>query len=159
MRISPIQTAFSGAATVLHLDMILLTRLFTRFPALRQFISFACVGVAGLVVDAVVLHLMLTLGLDRYSGRVPSYIAAATATWALNRHFTFRGQGNGSLFRQWVTFLFANLSGLIANFGTYTFCVTFVSVARDMPLLGLIPASVAGLVFNFAASKHLVFRS
>ncbi len=140
--------------------MILLTRIFSRHPWLRQFISFACVGVAGLIVDAGVLWLMLNgIGLDRYTGRVPSYIAAATVTWALNRRFTFQAMPHtDSLFRQWLKFLTANLSGLIANFGTYTACVTFVPLAIQYPLLGLIPASIAGLVFNFLASKHLVFK-
>jgi putative flippase GtrA len=133
--------------------------LFVQYPWLRQFISFGFVGVAGLVVDATVLWLMLHgFGLDRYTGRIPSYIAAATATWALNRRFTFQGMGEGSLFRQWLKFLFANLSGLAANFGTYTACVTFIPIAIDYPLLGLIPASIAGLAFNFIASKHLVFK-
>ncbi len=131
---------------------------YQRFPWLRELISFALVGVAGLIVDAAVLWWMLDLGLDRYTGRVPSYLAAATVTWALNRHFTFRGQGSGSLFRQWTKFLVANLSGLVANFLTYTLCVTFVPIAVDYPLLGLIPASIVGLLFNFVASKHLVFK-
>ena len=141
----------------------LLTALCARLPWLRQFISFAVVGVAGLIVDAAILWLMLTgFGLDRYTGRVPSYIAAATVTWALNRRFTFQSTGQdsctGSLFRQWLKFLTANLSGLVANFATYTACVTFVPIAIQYPLLGLIPASIAGLIFNFLASKHLVFK-
>lgn len=133
--------------------------LFVQFPWLRQLISFGFVGVAGLVVDATVLWLMLHgFSLDRYTGRIPSYIAAATVTWALNRRFTFQGMSEGSLFRQWLKFLFANLSGLAANFGTYTACVTFIPIAVQYPLLGLIPASIAGLAFNFIASKHLVFK-
>ena len=141
----------------------LLTALCARLPWLRQFISFAIVGVAGLIVDAAILWLMLhAFDLDRYTGRIPSYIAAATVTWALNRRFTFQStgedSGTGSLFRQWLKFLTANLSGLIANFGTYTVCVTFIPLAVEYPLLGLIPASIAGLAFNFLASKHLVFK-
>lgn len=129
-----------------------------RWPWLRQFISFAMVGVIGLAVDFLVLHVMMdVVGFDRYSARVPSYIAAATATWALNRHFTFRHSDRVALFRQWAKFLFANLSGLTANFVTYTICVTFIPLCVDYPGLGLIPASVAGLVFNFAASKKWVF--
>lgn len=130
-----------------------------RLPWLWQFISFALVGVAGLAVDAAVLQLMTRgIGLDPYTGRVPSYIAAATATWALNRHFTFRGQAEDALFRQWVKFLCANLSGLAANFGTYAACVAFIPIAAATPPLALIPASIAGLIFNFTASKRLVFR-
>lgn len=132
---------------------------FTRFPWLRQFISFACVGVAGLIADAAVLALMLHgVGTDPYSGRIVSYIAAATVTWALNRTFTFKGQSSGSLLRQWAKFLLANLSGFAANYLTYALCINFVPLMQEFKLLALIPASIVGLVFNFTASKKLVFK-
>ena len=133
--------------------------LFNRFPWLPQFIKFGCVGVVGMAADALVLWLMLDFaGLDPYSGRAVSYVCAATVTWALNRAFTFKGQGSGSLVRQWAKFVFANLSGFAANYGTYAFCITFVSLMHEHKLLALIPASLAGMVFNFVASKKLVFR-
>lgn len=131
----------------------------TRFPWLRQFISFAFVGVAGLIADAAVLALMLHgVGADPYSGRVVSYIAAATVTWALNRAFTFKGQSSGSLLRQWAKFLLANLSGFAANYLTYALCINFVPLMQEYKLLALVPASIVGLVFNFTASKKLVFK-
>lgn len=131
----------------------------TRFPWLRQFISFAFVGVAGLIADAAVLALMLHgVGADPYSGRVISYIAAATVTWALNRAFTFKGQSSGSLLRQWAKFLLANLSGFAANYLTYASCINFVPLMQEYKLLALVPASIVGLVFNFTASKKLVFK-
>lgn len=130
-----------------------------RFPWLRQFISFGCVGVIGLVADAAVLWLMLNgVGLDAYSGRIVSYLAAATVTWWFNRLFTFKGQGSGHLLRQWAKFVFANLSGFVANYTTYALCINFIPVMQDYKLLALVPASLVGLVFNFTASKRLVFR-
>ncbi len=136
----------------------LLQPLLRRFPWLPQFFSFGCVGVAGLVADAGVLWLMLHLGLDAYSGRVVSYLAAATVTWVLNRHFTFKGQGSGSLWRQWLKFLLANLSGFAANYATFALCINWVPLMQEYKLLALIPASIVGLVFNFTASKKLVFK-
>ncbi len=130
-----------------------------RLPWLRQFVSFGMVGVVGMGADAAVLWLMLDIvGLDAYSGRAVSYVAAATVTWVLNRAFTFKGQGSGSLLRQWATFVFANLSGFAANYGTYAVCITFIPFMQQHKLLALIPASLAGMCFNFAASKKLVFR-
>lgn len=131
-----------------------------RFPWLRQFISFGCVGVAGLVVDAAVLWLMLYgVGSDPYSGRLVSYIAAATVTWVFNRAFTFKDVPmRDGLFRQWFKFLLANLSGFAANYLTYVLCINFVPLMADYKLLALVPASLVGLVFNFTASKKLVFK-
>ena len=44
-----------------------------------QFLRFAVVGVLAFLVDASVLQAALALGLDPYSGRVASYLCAATA--------------------------------------------------------------------------------
>ncbi len=127
-------------------------------PLLRQLFSFGCVGVVGMLADGAVLWLMLTAGLDPYTGRIISYIAAATVTWFLNRTFTFKGHGKGSLLKQWAKFLLANLSGFAANYTTYVLCINFVPLMQDYKLLALIPASLVGLFFNFTASKRLVFR-
>lgn len=137
----------------------LLSPVLRRFLWLPQLFSFACVGVAGLAADAFTLWLLLDFaGLDPYTGRLLSYVAAATVTWALNRHFTFRGQGRGGLLRQWFTFLIANLSGFAANYATYALCITFVPYLQSHHLLALVPASIIGLLFNFTASKKLVFK-
>ena len=54
----------------------------------REFLLFAAVGVVGFGVDVAVLYLVAPL-LGWYGARVLSFIAAATATWALNRRYTF----------------------------------------------------------------------
>jgi len=57
---------------------------------LKQFIKFGMVGIIGFFVDSYALYgFMDFLGLDLYVGRLASYLVAATATWALNRIFTF----------------------------------------------------------------------
>ena len=57
----------------------------------REFLSFAVVGTIGFVVDLGVLYVVApTLGW--YGGRVLSFLAAASVTWALNRRFTFAGR-------------------------------------------------------------------
>ena len=57
---------------------------------LRRFLTFALVGVVGFVVDASVLYMGIYMGLGLRLGRVFSYLAAVTTTWALNRIFTFK---------------------------------------------------------------------
>ena len=57
---------------------------------IEQFLRFGVVGTVGFLVDAAVLLGMLALGLGPYGGRVLSYLAAASTTFALNRAWTFR---------------------------------------------------------------------
>ena len=59
--------------------------------SLGQFLRFGLVGTAGFVVDAAALTAAMALGLGPYGGRVVSYLAAVTFTWAMNRRFTFAG--------------------------------------------------------------------
>ena len=53
-----------------------------------QFFRFCLVGGVGFVVDAGSLWLLIDFGsMGLLSGRVVSYLIAATVTWALHRHF------------------------------------------------------------------------
>jgi len=124
----------------------------------RQFVSFAFVGVAGLVVDISVLHVTQMLGMDRYSGRVCSYLAAATTTWALNRRFTFKGRRSRNAFAEWARFLGANAVGGVLNYGTYAALVTWSSVVATYPSIGVAAGSIAGMMANFTLSRRLVFH-
>lgn len=125
-----------------------------------QFLRFAAVGTAGFVVDAAVLTFaMSALGLGLYGGRVVSYLAAATFTWAANRRFTFAGADRAHPVVQWLKFLLANAMGAAVNYGTYAVLVTWLPLATRHPVLGVAAGSIAGLVVNFAASKRWVFRA
>lgn len=125
-----------------------------------QFAKFGVVGVIGLVVDTAVLYAGLALGLEFFAARIPSFFAAATATWALNRAFTFKDAGRGgSLLRQWATFLAANAFGGVVNYGVSVGLEAGVELVAAHPVLAVAAGSIAGMFFNFAASKHLVFKA
>src|ERR1051326_5356088 len=114
-------------------------------PARLQFLRFALVGCAGFVVDAGVLNAMLALGADRYTGRIVSYLAAATFTWALNRNYTFRAQRNERLVSEWGRFLAANAVGGLINWGTYAILVALSATVFAHPSIGVAAGSLAGL--------------
>ena len=103
------------------------------------------------------------LELDVYSGRVFSFLVAATTTWALNRRFTFTGAGgrtdSGSPARQWLRFLGANALGGAVNYAVYAAIVTFTTLGAALPVLAVAPGSIAGLAFNFTISKFWVFKA
>ena len=130
-----------------------------RAEVLRQFLSFGVVGTIGFVVDAGVLTLVLaTTGLGFYWGRLISFLAAATVTWALNRRFTFGGAEKRGRLGQWARFVLVNSGGGLVNYAVYAALIAASAFARNWPVLAVAAGSIAGLLVNFTASKWLVFK-
>src|ERR1700756_4707662 len=83
----------------------------------RQLLMFGIGGVIGFIVDAGILQLLVSgLAWDRYTGRLISFLCAATATWVFNRHYTFRGLRRHSLFGEWTRYIIAMSGGFAFNF-------------------------------------------
>jgi putative flippase GtrA len=126
-----------------------------RHAPLRQFALFALVGGAGFVVDAgIFLLLVQGLGANLYPARLVSWLVAATFTWRLNRTLTFRNADRLDAWRQWLRFLAANLGGGLVNLALSTLLIGRVGVA---PVLAIACGSIAGLLWNFLASRKFVF--
>jgi putative flippase GtrA len=126
-----------------------------------QFLRFGLVGVAGFVVDAGLLRLLLTAGLGYYSGRAISFLAAATTTWVLNRSFTFRRDAPSAFAHpvtEWLSYLGLMLIGGVANYGAYALAVAFSETVQAHPEIGVALGSVAGMVINFWTSKLMIFE-
>jgi putative flippase GtrA len=129
-----------------------------RLPG--QMLRFGIVGGIGFLVDAGVLTLMLTWGLGPYSGRVVSFLAAATVTWILNRSFTFRRDSPSGTHPagEWLAYLGLMVIGGLVNYGTYAAAVTFVEPVERHPVIGVALGSIAGMAINFWTSKTMVFE-
>lgn len=134
---------------------------FRRLCARSQFLRFALVGVLGFLVDLLVLQVSIgIIGLGPVAGRLVSYLCAATTTWAVNRRVTFPEQRSDSaLLHEWALFLMSNAAGGGVNLGFYWFLVTSNIPLFSSPVIALAVGSVAGLLFNFLASKHVVFSA
>ncbi|MGA9332886.1 MAG: GtrA family protein [Rudaea sp.] len=127
--------------------------------SLRQLAMFCVGGVIGFIVDAGVLQLLvLGLAWDRYSGRVISFLCAATATWLFNRRFTFHGPRRNSLIGEWARYVLAMSGGFACNFAVYSGLVFFFDIDRQWLILAVAAGSVAGLGVNFTASRYWVYR-
>ncbi len=132
---------------------------FAQDSRYSEFLRFSVVGVIGLLVDIAALTFALhVLNLGLYSGRVFSYLVAASGNWALNRRFTFAAADTSPPVLQWLKFLGANAIGGLVNYGVYAGLVTFVPLVHDWPVIGVCAGSIAGLSFNFTASKLWVFK-
>jgi len=123
----------------------------------REFLSFAVVGTIGFVVDLGVLYVVApTLGW--YGGRVLSFLAAASVTWALNRRFTFAGRHSGaSIVREYLRYLLTMLGGALVNYGAYVLTLHWLG-GPLAPALGVALGSCAGLAVNFLTARFLVFK-
>jgi putative flippase GtrA len=124
---------------------------------LIEFLKFGAVGVAGFVVDAIVVY-SLRYAVGLYLAGMISYLVAASVTWACNRAWTFRGRSSGPRYRQWARFLGANLVGFGLNRGTYAALIGTLAVARAQPVLAVASGAIAGMFLNFTLSRRVVFR-
>ena len=126
---------------------------------LGQLIRFSIIGVIGFVVDASALYAVIYgLGADPYTGRVISFLCAATATWWLNRRFTFPDARDSAAHRQWAIFVAFMVVGAAFNYGAYAAVVFYGPAHALTPLAGVAVGSLAGLAVNFTTSKLFVFR-
>ncbi len=129
---------------------------------LRQLLLFAIAGVVGLVVDTAVLY-ALAPWLGWYAARVVSFLAAATTTWWINRRHAFRSQAAESgaqglpWWREYAKYLASMTVGGLVNYAAYSLVLQWLH-GPLAPMLGVAAGSVAGLAFNFAAARYLVFR-
>lgn len=124
-----------------------------------QFYRFALTGVVGFVVDASIVWLLTYFGTNPIIAQGIAFFVAVTVTWWLNRKYTFPDWADHRLLREWLKYLSANSFGAIINNGVYVGLVLSVAVIANEPVLAVAAGSLAGLFFNFTASRVLVFRS
>jgi len=132
-----------------------------RSPALtdhkpaQRLLWFCVVGAIGYLVDVAVL-LTTRDYLGVYGARLLSFMAAATATWVLNRRLTFSGRHAGvGLWAEYLRYLGLMVFGGAVNYAVYSL------LAWQLPHSALLLAayvgagSVAGLVVNFLSASRL----
>jgi len=126
-------------------------------PLLLQFLRFGVVGGIGWVADTATVYALRPF-IGVVAAGLLAYPVAASVTWAINRAWTFRGQGEGSAFAQWLRFLAGNSLGFALNRGTYVVLVSTVGVIADNPVIATAAGAIAGMFMNFHISRKMVFR-
>lgn len=122
-----------------------------------QFVRFGLVGAIGFVVDWACLSVLMFFGLGFAVARILSWFCAATATWRLNRLWTFPDTGASPL-RQWGKFLSANALGGVVNYGVSVGLAHFLpAIVKPFPVVAIAAGTLAGMVLNFTLSKRYVF--
>ena len=127
-------------------------------PRLSQLIRFGMAGVAGFAVDAGVLQATLALGMSFYLGRAISFIAAATATWLINRRLTFAHAGQRpASFQEWWRYVGAMMVGGAVNY--LVSVLMFQAVLKADPRSAIIAVaigSIAAMAVNFIAARAII---
>jgi putative flippase GtrA len=130
-----------------------------RLQELPQFIRFAIVGGLGFFTDVAVLMLLMQgFGLGPYQGRVLSYLSGATATWWLNRNFTFVRRGSAHRVREWLLFVSCSALAGLLNYAAYALFVFLFGERPSSAIIGVALGACAGLWVNYTLSSRVVFR-
>lgn len=128
-------------------------------PALvsSQPFRFAVVGTVGFLVDtAVLLTLARLLAVPPVPARVVSFLCAATATYLLNRRFTFRAAASSK--GRWMHYVCLAALGAMINIGVYRAWIASGSQDAAQLVIGSALGSLAAMFFNFFTSRAL-FRA
>lgn len=123
----------------------------------RRFLLFCLAGAIGFLVDVGVLYAVAPLA-GWYAGRVVSFLAAASATWQVNRRLAFAdatAQSRGG-WRQYLRYLASMLGGAVVNYGVYAATLHFLAFGHAAAI-GVALGSVAGLAVNFLTARFLIF--
>lgn len=127
--------------------------------SISEFAYFSLAGVAGFLIDTGVVLLLTKSGMDPIMAQSVAFTIAVTITWLLNRRFTFAHHASPKWLREWLHYVAANSVGALVNNGVYALLVLTMAMFSKEPVLAVVSGSLAGLVFNFTASRTLVFRA
>ncbi|WP_159946048.1 GtrA family protein [Rhizobium sp. 18065] len=123
---------------------------------MKKFIRFAIVGATGFVVDAGTLWLLLSFTpLGPLSARVIAIALAMTATWLLNRSFTFGASKRSVVVEGFRYGVIAVITSLV-NYGIYAGLLIMAPLLS--PYAALVFASIAAMLFSFFGYSRFVFR-
>ena len=127
-----------------------------KYGAWTQLMQFLIVGAMGTVVNLAALSALLALAVPQRPAIAIAIFAAMCFNFVLNRRFSFSASRNRSWPRQFLGFVAASSVGALINYATTLFVVGRVSGIRLQvaALVGI----VVGTLFNFTASRYLVFR-
>jgi dolichol-phosphate mannosyltransferase len=117
--------------------------------------QFLFVGLSGLIVNLLVLTLLLRGGAAERPAVAIAIVVSMVWNFALNRRFSFSYARSQSIVRQFFAFVAACSIGALVNYFVTTALWSFSRYSQLAAVTGVL----AGTLFNFVASRFLVFRS
>ncbi|MBL6953822.1 MAG: GtrA family protein [Alphaproteobacteria bacterium] len=124
-----------------------------------SFLMYVVVGSIGFGVDGGVMTALHTLlAWSPVAARAVSFPVAVSATWILNRHWTFGRDGIIAPRRRYGSYLVVQIIGALINLGVFVAVIKQSDLLVAYPIIALAIGAFPALVFTFTASKFLVFR-
>jgi putative flippase GtrA len=131
-----------------------------RNKFLRQLIFFLLVGGVGFILDGGILTLMTEIGhIDPYASRAVSFPIAVSATWYLNRKWTFRVDSSIKKTTEYTRYFIVQVIGALLNLGIYALLIKFVPLFALHSIIPFAIGAFVAMVFNFLGAYYFVFRS
>lgn len=131
-----------------------------RYPTTSETVHFLAVGGGGMVVD-ILFYLFFTrvTGIYHVTAKALSFVAAAIFNWILNRRYSFVRAERYNPLHQLVRFLSVASIGALINITTYWQLTTHWEWFNSHKLAAILVAVLLTSVWNFLASKILVFKT
>ncbi len=124
----------------------------------QRMLRFLIVGAIGYVVDAGLVALQVRLlGFGPYVSRGPSFLAAATVTWLLNRKHTFEGLERHSASTSYRRYVLAQVVGGVINLSVYAAAIARIAICARYPEIAVAFAAGFGLGVNYSLARLFVF--
>ncbi len=129
-----------------------------KFGHWMHFSQFAVVGFLGTLVNLAVLTLLDEMGLPLKISAAAAILVAMVFNFFLNRYFTFSDARPGRVWNQLAAFMAACSMGTAVNYAVVLSTAWMWPLFSEHPQFASILGILAGLVFNYLASRHLVFK-
>lgn len=126
----------------------------------HEVMLFAVGGLIGFVIDAGVVQALVSFAhFNPYTGRLISFLIAATATWWWNRSRTFAARQSGrSLGIEWLHWMALMSGGAAVNYAAYVACLIVFPGWHRWPALAVGVGSIFAALVNFFSARMLLFR-
>jgi len=126
----------------------------------RRIMPFAIVGGIGFAIDGGIVTLLVEIvNLNPFFGRAMSFPIAVTATWFLNRRWTFAANASTRKKTEYGRYFAVQVIGAAINLAIYFVLITDIPSLGVHPILPLGAGALVAMVFNFIGCQLFVFRS
>jgi dolichol-phosphate mannosyltransferase len=129
-----------------------------KFGHWVHFSQFALVGFLGTFVNLAVLTVLDEVGLPLQISAAAAIFVAMVFNFFLNRRFTFSDAQPGHLWKQLAAFIAACSVGAAVNYAVVLSAAWMWPLFSEHPQFAAVLGILAGLTFNYVASRHLVFK-
>jgi dolichol-phosphate mannosyltransferase len=126
-----------------------------KYGTWSHFAQFLCVGVSGLLINLLALTVLLRMNVGEKPAVGVAIVISMIWNFVLNRRFSFSYARGQSIVKQFFGFVAACAVGAVVNYFTTINVWQLTQYKQVAAVIGVL----AGTMFNFVASRFVVFRS